>query len=67
VIITHIAGAIGRGGVLDVAWYNNGKICPTVIDKSRLIGSIELRLCNQINEVIELVDFNIQLLYIFNL
>ena len=45
----------------------NGKMCPTVIDKSCPIGSVISRLRGQIYEVIELVDFNIQLLYTFNL
>ena len=42
-------------------------MCPTVIDKSRPIGSVISRLRDQIYEVVELVDFNIQLLYTFNL
>ena len=45
----------------------NGKMCPTVIDKSRPIGSVISRLRDQIYEVVELVEFNIQLLYTFNL
>jgi hypothetical protein len=66
-----IEGAVWRN--LGISYWDdcpipcNGKMCPTVIDKSRPIGSVISRLRDQIYEVTELVDFNIQLLYTFNL
>jgi hypothetical protein len=44
-----------------------GGMRPTDIDKSWPIGSIGSRLRDQICELVELVDFNIQLLYTLNL